>query len=518
MKITWVHGGWTRTSQQAYSSPPMQIIVELDSRSVVSLQQQIFDQLRSAILAGRLPAGTRLPSSRTLRTQLGVSRNTVALAYERLQDEGYIETRKGTGTFVNLTLPEDALRSRHLGLMQSVATKGQPGVGYTGPFKAERPLLFAPNSRVPLCDFRIGKPDPDSFPSKVWRRMAARLLRRTIPALMQYGDPAGLPELRAAIVRHVASARGIVVQPEQVFIVAGVQEALNLAARLFVTPGARVVVESPTYQGAAFCFASHGARLVPVPVDVNGLETGRMPRRPGPLAYVTPSHQFPLGYTLTLERRLQLLEYAARTGTYILEDDYDGDFRYQGSPLTALQGLDTNQRVLYTTTFSKSMAAGLRLGYLIVPPHLIEPLRTAKALLNSGHPLLDQVVMAEFIDSGEFDKHLRRIRVIYLARRDCLMEELLRHFGPCGFSGHEGGMHLVWHLPGSLPEAMEMQRMGQAAGVGLYTLNTGHAYTFAGYERADRLLMLGYPSVPETRIRRGIQNLAAVVAASRATA
>jgi GntR family transcriptional regulator/MocR family aminotransferase len=494
---------------------PMQIAIELDSRSKATLQQQIFDQLRVAILEGRLPPGMRLPSSRDLCAQLAASRNTVALAYERLHDEGYIETRKGIGTFVNLTLPEAALHSRRLGLRQSPSAPDPFSARYDGPFRGRRPTLFAANARAPLCDFRVGKPDPESFPCRVWRTLAARVLKRRIPPFMQYGDPAGLPVLRAAIVRHVAAARGIVVEPEQVFIVAGVQEALNLAARVFLAPGARVAMESPTYQGAAFCFESYGAALVPVPVDSNGLDVARMPRRAPTLAYVTPSHQFPLGYTLALERRLQLLEFAARTGTYILEDDYDGDFRYQGSPLSALQGLDTNQRVLYTTTFSKSMAAGLRLGYLIVPQHLVEPLATAKALLNNGHPLLDQIIMAEFIDSGEFDKHLRRIRVVYMARRDCLMEEIARNFGPCRFSGHEGGMHLAWHLPDSLPAAAEMQHMGRAAGVGLYTLSSGHAHVFADGDAADRILLLGYPSVPEALIRLGIRNLAATIARLR---
>lgn len=493
----------------------MQIAIELDADNSATLQQQLFDQLRGAILAGRLPAGARLPSSRALRAQLGVSRNTVALAYARLHSEGYVETRNGIGTFVNQTLPEDALRSRRRGLRQSTAASGHDSVHYGGPFVGRRPTLFAANRSTPLCDFRVGKPDPGSFPSRIWRRLASRLLRYRIPPFMQYGNPAGLPELRSAIVQHVAAARGIVVDPEQVFVVAGVQEALNLASRVFLGRLARVVVESPTYRGAAFCFESYGAALVPVPVDKSGLDIGRMPRRAPALVYVTPSHQFPLGYTLSLERRLQLLEFATRTGTYILEDDYDGDFRYQGSPLTAMQGLDTSQRVLYTTTFSKSVAAGLRLGYLIVPQHLVETLLTAKALLNNGHPLLDQMIMAEFINSGEFDKHLRRIRVVYMARRDCLMEELARHFGPCRFSGHEGGMHLAWHLPGSLPTAAEMQQMGRSAGVGLYTLDSGDAEVFANSGATDRILLLGYPSVQEPMIRLAIRNLAAVVAKPR---
>ncbi|MGH8246113.1 MAG: aminotransferase class I/II-fold pyridoxal phosphate-dependent enzyme, partial [Gammaproteobacteria bacterium] len=184
----------------------------------------------------------------------------------------------------------------------------------------------------------------------------------------------------------------------------------------------------------------------------------------------------------------------------------------QGSPLTALQGLDISERVLYTTTFSKSIGAALRLGYLVVPPHLVEPITTAKALLNNGHPWLDQMILAEFIDSGQFDIHLRRIRMIYMARRDCLMEALERNFGPCRFSGHEGGMHLVWHVPDTLPGTMELQKIAIQAGVRIYSLTGGHAVVFDDRDDSDRIVMFGYPSVPEARIKRAIRDIAAAVA------
>lgn len=487
----------------------MQLLLNLDGRGDTPLQQQIFEQLRAAILAGRLHPGQRIPSSRDLCVQLAVSRNTVALAYERLLAEGYIETRHGVGTFVNLQLPEAALRSRREAGRASSAPRA-PAPRYAGTFRGERPTLFAPEAQPLICDFRVGRPDPDSFPVKAWRRMAARFLSRRSPLLTQYGDPCGVPTLRAAIARHVAAARGIVVQPEQVFVTAGVQEALTLVSRIFLGPGAEVAVELPTYQGAAYCFRSFGAELRPVPMDQAGLIVDAMGEPAPQLAYVTPSHQFPLGYTLSLERRLQLLDLAAKKGFYIVEDDYDGDFRFQGSPLTALQGLDIHERVLYTTTFSKCIGAGLRLGYLIVPPHLVEPFTTAKALLNNGHPLLDQMIVAEFIDSGQFDNHLRRIRVIYMARRDCLIESLERHFGPCRITGQEGGMHVVWHLPDTLPPAPRLQEIAAQVGVGIYPLASGHACTFDA-PWVDRMVMLGYPSVEEARIRRGIRDLAAAV-------
>jgi GntR family transcriptional regulator/MocR family aminotransferase len=488
----------------------MQLLLDLDGRGDTPLQQQIFEQLRAAILNGRLNPGQRIPSSRDLCAQIDVSRNTVALAYERLLAEGYIETRHGVGTFVNLQLPEAALRSRRHAVQLSEAPETPPP-RYTGPFRGQRPTLFVPGTQPLICDFRIGRPDPDSFPVKAWRRMAARFLSRRSPLLTQYGDPAGVPTLRAAIARHVAAARGIVVQPEQVLITAGVQEALTLVSRMFLGPEAQVVVEQPTYQGAAYCFQSFGAALRPVRTDQSGLLVEEIRDPPPQLAYVTPSHQFPLGHTLSLERRLQLLDLAAKKDFYIIEDDYDGDFRFQGSPLTALQGLDIHERVLYTTTVSKSIGAGLRLGYLIVPPHLVEPFTTAKALLNSGHPLLDQMIVAEFIDSGQFDNHLRRIRVVYMARRDCLMDALERHFGRCRITGHEGGMHLVWHLPDTLPPAPRLQEIAARVGVGIYSLTAGHAYTFNDRKAQERMIMLGYPSVPEARIRRGIRDLAAAL-------
>lgn len=495
----------------------MQIPIQLEPHSGVSLQRQLFDQLRHDILSGRLVPGQRIPSSRELSAQLSISRNTVALAYELLHAEGYIESRRGIGTFVSPVIPEEVLRSRR----QNNAVAGTSVAAkpiYSGPFAGRRPTLFPAAGAGLFCDFRVGRPAPDSFPLKAWRRLAGRILRRRDAALIAYGDPSGTPTLRKAIAQHVAAARGILVAPEQIMIVAGVQEAMTLVARLLLGPRSRVGVESPSYQGAVYCFESFGAAMVPVPIDRAGLIVQRLPKRPPALVYVTPSHQFPLGYTLTLERRLQLLDYAARNGVYLLEDDYDGDFRYQGSPLTALMGLDLGERVLYTTTFSKSMGAGLRLGYLIVPPHLVEPATTVKALLNNGHPWLDQMIVAELLASGEFDNHLRRIRMVYMARRDCLMDALAEHFGACRISGYEGGMHIAWHLGDALPGAAHMQRLAAAAGVGVYPLNAGHAVVFEDRDDTDRILMLGYSSVPEKTISRAIRELAAAVdAAQRST-
>jgi GntR family transcriptional regulator/MocR family aminotransferase len=322
-------------------------------------------------------------------------------------------------------------------------------------------------------------------------------------------------ELRRAIADHVGLARGITARPEQVIVVAGCQGGLNVAARLLIRERARAAIENPCYQGAAFLFESYGAQLVPVPVDAGGLDVDALPAQEVQLLYVTPSHQYPMGYTLSLERRLRLLDWACRGGTYILEDDYDSDFRYRGSPLTALMGLDRHGSVIYLGTFSKSMGAGLRLGYLVVPLQLIDPARTVKALLDNGHPWLDQAAMAEFLGSGSYANHLRRIRQLYRERRDCLMEVLREHFGEVELSGQDSGMHVTWHLPRALPVAAEVQRLAAAQGVGIYCLQSGAAYDFDGCAYSETAIMLGYSSLNERQIREGIERVAAALERQR---
>jgi GntR family transcriptional regulator/MocR family aminotransferase len=240
-----------------------------------------------------------------------------------------------------------------------------------------------------------------------------------------------------------------------------------------------------------------------------------LPEEGAALLYVTPSHQYPMGFTLSLERRLRLLDWAWRTGTYVVEDDYDSDFRYRGSPIAALMGLDSHGCVIYMGTFSKSIGAGLRLGYLVVPKHLAGPARTVKALLDNGHPWLEQAVMAEFLAGGGYDNHLRRIRQSYAERRDCLTDCLKRHFGEVTVSGSECGMHIAWHLAEDLPRAAELQAMAAEQGVGIYTLQSGAACDFGGCAYSERAIMLGFSSLNERQIRSGVERIAAAVDAAR---
>ena len=311
----------------------------------------------------------------------------------------------------------------------------------------------------PGLRFLSGRIDLDLFPHKIWRRFLNRTLTSSRTYFTECCDPGGLPQLREVIADHLGVARGISVSPDQIIITAGSQEGLNLAARLLIKDGTPVAMENPCYHGAAHLFQSYYARLIQVPVDGAGLDVERLPKDGVALLYVTPSHQYPLGFTLPIERRLKLLDWAHRCGAYIIEDDYDSDFRYRGSPLTALMGLDDYGCVMYLGTFSKSMGAGLRLGYLVVPKTLISVARSAKALLNNGHAWLDQATMGEFIRSGAYGNHLRRMRNIYCKRRDCLIEALRTHFGPVQLSGLESGLHLAWHLPDNYPTRRSYRRL-----------------------------------------------------------
>jgi GntR family transcriptional regulator / MocR family aminotransferase len=484
----------------------MAIPIVLDHGSRQSLQGQIFEQLRHLILAGRLKPGTPIPASRVLAEQLGTSRNTVLLVYDRLIAEGYLQARKAIGTYVNLELPETCLAATRR-IATSVPVSGESIDRPVIPFIGQVP---ARNPRNLDFDFYPDRIDPDLFPHKIWRRFINRTFTSTSTHFnfTEYCDPGGLSQLREVIADHLGVARGISVSSDQIIITAGSQEGLNLAARLFVKDGTLVATENPCYQGAALLFQSYYARLIQVPVDESGLNVEQLPKEGVALLYVTPSHQYPLGFTLPVERRLKLLDWARRCGAYIIEDDYDSDFRYRGSPLTALMGLDDYGCVMYLGTFSKSMGAGLRLGYLVVPKTLVQAARAAKALLNSGHAWLDQATMAEFIRSGAYGNHLRRMRNLYCKRRDCLVEALHEHFGPVHLSGLESGLHLAWHLPEGYPDAFQLQALALRHGVGIYSIGPGTACDFGKCDYSASTLVLGFSSLNEYQIRAGIRRIA----------
>jgi GntR family transcriptional regulator / MocR family aminotransferase len=480
----------------------------------LSLQNQIFEQIRVQILDGRLRVGEPLAATRQLSEQLQVSRNTVALAYERLIAEGYVETRPSVGTFVSSEIPEAALKAA-TGDVQSEPRSAKRTTRALSLASHRAQRLVNPHPQRLIADFWVGRPDPNSFPIQVWSKLIGRRLRSNQGALTEYRHPSGLPELREEIAAHLRPARGIVVSPDQIIIVGGCQDGLNLVARMLVGHGSAVILESPSYQGAAYLFESFGAKLFPVPVDDKGIDTHHLPNIKNGAAYVTPSHQYPLGATLPLDRRLELLAWAARTDSFVIEDDYDSDFRFCGSPLTALKGLDCSERVIYLGTFSKCLGAGLRLGYVVVPPRLVDAAKQLKTLMNNGQPWLEQAALADFMASGGYLRHLRRIRKLYLARRNALVSALQRHFGEADVIGDQAGMHLVWRLNDRMPSASEIEACALSIGVGVYTLSSAGAVDFNPDSKGDRYLALGFSSLSETAIETGISSLAAALEASR---
>ena len=490
----------------------MQLAILLNSKGDRPIQDQLFEQIRRMIVEGRLKASDAIPASRELSAQLGISRNTVVSAYERLIAEGYIETQRSVGTFVSPCIPETGLYLDSKGTKESQIDDikripRERGVVFGG--RAQN-LVTAGQRQIEI-DFWAGRPDAGTFPLKMWRRIINRTLLRSGSNLTTYPDPQGEFALRQAIADHLGPARGITATPEQIVVVGGCQDGLNLIARLLVGNGCPVVLENPCYQGAAYVFESYGGKVNAIDVDGEGLVAEQLPEVSKAVAYVTPSHQCPLGATLSLKRRIDVLNWALNTCSYIIEDDYDSDFRYTGSPLTALKGLDTHGSVIYMGTFTKCMGAGLRLGYMVVPKELVEPARKLKTLTSNGQPWLEQAAMAEFIDSGAFGQHLRRIRQLYMIRRNTLAEELKRHFGDVELEGLDGGMHLVWRLPTNMPSAGEIAKRALEVGVGVYSVNSGGSCAISPCRNLSRVLVFGYAALPEEDIREGICRLVSVL-------
>lgn len=484
----------------------MELILTLDAISAKPLQAQVFDQVRAIILEGKLKAGMGLPPSRLMAERLGISRNTVNAAYERLAAEGYVKARGTAGLFVE-PIPPDSLLLIQRG--------GQPLTNGPVPDAVSEPLLCFAGSPGgggdrPELDFWVGRSDPAGFPLRIWRRTVNRLLSRETAFLTDYCDPAGLPELRSAISTHLRRARAVAVTEDQIVVTTGGQDALNLVFNLLSSHTRQLCIENPCYLGASLIFRSAGMTIYPVPVDGDGLRTDLLPKDRGSLLYVTPSHQFPTGAMMPLTRRLDLLRWAEETDSYIVEDDYDSDFRYDGPPLTALAGLDGGRRVFYVGTFSKSVGAGLRIGYATVPRMFWDEARMLKARMSNGQAWLEQAALADFIDEGHFDRHLRRLRQLYKSRRDCLVQALQGAFDQPVILGSESGLHLVWRLPDGFPPARKIQVAARERGIGVYALSSGAAYDFDPAARDD-MLVLGYSSLTEAQIESAVREMRSIL-------
>ena len=482
----------------------MQIPLLLDRSRPAALATQIVEQLRDAILQGRIAPGARMPSSRRLAEQLDVSRNTVVRAYEWLAIDGYVKSRPASGIFVASHLPE---HRRHTALSAAPAEEAR---------HAPMPMPYAPiraqdlvnqNRNRLAFDFFPGRPGAASFPLKSWRRLLQSALSRGgAVGLSQYSDPAGLAVLRTAIASHIAASRGIVADVSRIVVTGGAQEGINIAARLFLSSGTLAAIENPCYQGARYAFEACGAQIAAVAVDADGVIPDELPRAPVSLLYLTPSHQYPTGGALPLARRHAAIAWARQNGCYILEDDYDSDFCYDGSPLPSIASLAPDCTI-HLGTFSKSLGAGLRLGYMVVPAPLAKAACGAKALLNNGNPWLDQAALAEMIRSGSYAAHLSRIRVRYKESRDSLLQSLRRQFGEVDVGGTASGLHVFWRLPAGVPDAPVLEDLARRARVGVYSLASGGAYDATDSVLARRGVILGYAALLPRQIEQGIAKL-----------
>jgi GntR family transcriptional regulator/MocR family aminotransferase len=477
--------------------------LSIDPASKDTITKQIYDHIRRMVLSGSISPGSRLPSSRDLAGQVGISRNTVLAAYDQLTAEAYLEGRVGSGTFVVRNLPDAFLRAQLRPLpVREMAGQRELANRQSGISAA---LAIAPKTQPSRRAFRTGLPDADSFPFQLWARLVSRRYRDRAPELFDYQDPAGYGPLREEIALYLSNARGLRCNPEQVIVVGGSQQALDLAMRLLVGPGDVACVEDPGYAGTLAAVRGSAARAVPVPIDDQGFEvaTARHRAPDARLIVVTPSRQYPLGVTMSLVRRLELLEWASQTNAWILEDDYDSEYRYEGLPLAALQGLDNEGRVIYMGTFSRLMFPTLRLGYAVVPPDLVDSFRSARALSDRGSSWVEQSAMAEFIAEGHFARHVRRMRALYAKRQAKLVAEAERQLaGLLDVRTEPAGMHLVGWLPEGRDDVLASEAVARL-GVEVEPLS---ALSVEPLGRGG--LMMGYTGVTDPEIEDGVAAMA----------
>jgi GntR family transcriptional regulator/MocR family aminotransferase len=462
------------------------------------MHRRLAAELREAVLGGRLPPGARLPASRELARDLRLSRNTVLDAVGQLVAEGYLEGRARSGTFVRSDVPAGAPRARR-------TSEGPAILSARGRRLAALPA-GAEDARLPFCP---GVPAVEEFPRALWARLTSAVLRGETAQRLNYGEVQGYRPLRQAIATYVGAARGVHADADQVLVVSGAQQGLDLVARLLLDPGDAAWMEDPGYAGARAALAGAGARVVPVPVDGEGMNV-REGRRRCPrarLVHVSPSHHYPLGGTLSLPRRLELLEWAKAERAYVVEDDFDSEFQYVGRPAPALHALDRTGRVLYLGTFSRALFPGLRLAYLVLPPSLVAPLAKVKGAVDGGAPSVAQAVLARFLAEGHFARHLRRMRVVYRERRAELLGQAQRHLeGRIAMEPAAAGLQVVgWLAEGANDAAVSsaLRRRGLGA----------PALSAFCVERVLRPgLVLGFAHMRPAEIRSAVRTMAEVLA------
>jgi len=476
-------------------------VVSIDHTSPAPLFRQLYEGMRAAILDGQLAAGVRVPSTRALARELGVSRHTVLTAFAYLLAEGYVEGKRGAGTYIARIRPDD-------GAWVAVPSHA----GRTERLPSHRGGGLAPASTQPDVDrpvaFRVGLPALDVFPYRLWSRLLARHWRRSARQLLGYDDSAGYRPLREAIAAYLGASRGIRCTPERVIVVSGAQQAVALAAQALLDPGDAAWIADPGPPGVRAALQLSGVRPIPVPVDDEGLDVaaGIARRADARLACVAPSHQFPLGATMSLERRVALLEWARWSEAWILEGDECSEYRYGGRLLPALQALDGADQVVYYGTFSALLFPTLRLGYVVAPPALVDAFVAARRAMDLYSPALEQAVLADFIASGYLAHHLRQMRVVYARRQAALVVAAARELaGLLDVRAATSGLSLLGWLPDGVDDRAAARRAAERG------VDTAPLSSYTVEQACRGALLLGYAATTEAEIEEGVHRLAAAL-------
>ena len=484
-------------------------VIAVDRKAAKPLHKQIYDAYRALIVGRSLHTGQQVPSTRALAAELRISRIPVLTAYTQLLAEGYFEARVGAGTFVCASLPEQMTASlRRVAGSAEVRSGSRP--------LARRTMLLPPYETFPWVRgygaFSVSQPAFDQFPFKIWSNIVVRHCRSPHVSELQYGGPMGTDQLRDAICTYLRTSRAVHCEPSQVMIVTGSQQALEISARVLLDVGSPAWIEEPGYWLTRHVLTAAGCRLIPVPVDSEGLNVaaGMKLCRKARAVYVAPSHQYPLGATMSASRRLQLLDWAQSSGSWVIEDDYDSEYRYGSMPIASLQGLDHNSRVIYIGTFSKTLFPSLRLGYVVIPPDLVKRFAAVRHAMDIGPPYFYQAVVTDFINEGHFARHIRRMRLLYGQRRSALVEGLRKEFdSTLDVLGAEAGMHLVVTLPAGFRDEEVAARAAREK-LWLWPLSS----SYLG-KTSRQGFILGFGSTTAAEMPNGVSRLKGVLMAGK---
>jgi len=479
--------------------------VVFDHRATAPMYRQLYGWIRRAILDGQMRPGQRVPSTRSLAADLGISRIPVLNAYEQLLAEGYLETFVGAGTCVARLIPDDSLRPA----TEKIARERDSTSMNRRPRRLSRrgaalTRTLEESGLRSLGAFRVSLPALDHFPFEIWSKLLARYTRRPPNVTLAYGDAMGLLPFREAIAEYLGASRAVRCDASQILVTTGSQQGLQMCAQVLMDPNDRVCMEEPGYPGARNAFVAGGATVVPVKVDEEGLVIERLTHRDRNIraVYTTPSHQYPTGMTMSAARRMILLNWAAANGTWIIEDDYDSEYRFASRPIASMQGLDRDARVVYIGTFSKVLFPALRLGYVVIPKDLVPAFAAAREAADNFSSSLYQLVLTDFIREGHFARHIRRMRMLYARRRAALVEAIQAEMAATlEVIGSDAGMHLVALLPGGVDD-LAIAKAAAGAGISVIPLSTCYAKT-----PARGGLILGYGGVNENQIREGVRKL-----------